>query len=443
MKLSRIAIATTLLLVVAAGALFLFFFERFSEEVDLGYGAEAQRNPFLAAEQFLERIDIPHRRADNIAVVSALDESDALFLASSSQIYNSDRLWELMDWIERGGQAIVVAHSSGGEHEQDLLLDMLGLEVATGDLDLYFNQQVREMFGEDASKLQDKTISELMREHNRKLAEPETDSEGAEEDTADTGDAPARDPDIDPDRLINLTSDSGASYALYFNPHKVFTHEMMGQGADTDVNGNPLHWVPFQRISTQAPLVFYEYGRGRLTLMTDGELWHNHRIGEFDHAYFLAHLVGERNLVMVTRPRFDTLSNLIKRYALEFLVAALLTIAAWIANRSRRFGPLIAPPASARRSLLEHIRACGHFYWRHSRGENLYEQARAPLLQKLCGQRQNALTAEQCRQLSETVAARTGLSASDIFHTLWGEAPRSEDDFTARLRSIQIIEAAL
>lgn len=445
MKLSRIAIATTLLLVVGACALLLFFFERYSEEVDLGFGAEARRNPFLAAEQFLEHVDISHRRADNIAVLSTLGESDTLFLASSSQIYNSDRLWELLDWIERGGQAIVVAQSSGGDNEQDLLLEMLGLEISTGDLDLYFNQQVREVFGEDAGKLQDKTVSELMREHNRKLAEPEADSagEGAHSDATDAEQEPARDPDVDPDRLINLTSDSGASYALYFNPHKVFTHEMMGQSADTDVNGSPLHWVPFQRISTQAPLVYYEYGDGRLTLLTDGELWHNHRIGEFDHAYFLAHLVGERDLVMVTRPRFDTLGSLIKRYALEFFFAGLLAIAAWIGNRSRRFGPLVPPPPRTRRSLLEHIRACGHFYWRHSRAENLFEQARAPLLHKLCGQRQDRLSEEQRRQLSETVAARTGLAASDIFHTLWGEAPRSEDDFTARLRSIQIIEAAL
>lgn len=450
MKLSRIAIIWAVLLLAGATALFLFFFERHTEEVDLGFGPEARRNPFLAAQRFLDRLDIPHRRADNISIVSTLDDGDALFLTSSSQVYNHDRLWELLDWVEAGGHAIVIAHSGDGDNEQDLLLETLGLEVTNGDLDLYFNRQVREVFGEEASELQDKTASEMMREHNRKLAEKESkkdkqtsDAQEGEptQDEATADEQSPRNPDVDPERLVNLTSASGTSYALYFDPHRVLTHEMMGQGSDTDVDGGPLHWVPFQKVSTEAPLVYYERGRGRLTLMTDGGLWRNHRIGEFDHAYFLAHLVGERELVMITQPRFDTLGTLIQRYALELFFAGLLALVAWIANRSRRFGPMAPASASERRSLLEHIRACGYFYWRHDKGESLFLQARKPLLVKLSGNRQ--LSEDRQQEIAEVMAEKTGLAAREIFDTLWGKAPRSQDDFTARLRSIQIIEAAL
>lgn len=445
MRFSRVAIALTLLLLASAAALFLYFFERHTEEVDLGPGPEARRNPFLAAERFLDRLDIPHRRAENIAVLSTLRKNDALFLASSSQIYNDDRLRELLDWVEAGGHAIVIAHRGGdGEHEQDLLLNALGLEVTSGDLDFYFNAQIREMFGEDADALQENpSASKMMREHNRKLAEQENKNTAEpEENRAEENiSGQPRNPDVDPEKLVNLTSDSGASYALYFNPRRVLSHEMMGQSAETDLDGYLLRWVTFQNFPTQSPLIYHERGRGRLTLMTDGALWHNDRIGEFDHAYFLAHLVGERNLVMITRPRFDTLSELIQRYALELFVAGLLALAAWIANRSRRFGPVLPAPASERRSLLEHIRACGNFYWRQQRAENLYEKTRAPLLYKL-GVR-GSLAAERQQQLAESVAAATGLAAREIFDILWGPAPRNEDDFTARVRSIQIIEAAL
>lgn len=449
MRLSRIAIAVTGLLLTAAAALFLYFFERHTEEVDLGPGPEARRNPFLAAERFLDQLDIPHRRADNIAVLSTLGERDVLFLGSSSQIYNPDRLRELLDWIEAGGHAIVIVHRGDGENEQNLLLDTLGLEVTTGDLDFYFNSQIREMFGENTDDLEElkeaPSASEMMRKHNRKLADQaKEDSTEAEQESAEQDEPePRRNPDVDPEKLVNLTSDSGASYALYFNPGKVFTHEMMAQSPDTDLDGNLLRWVRFQKVPDQSPLVYYERGRGRLTLMTDGALWHNHRIGEFDHAYFLSHLVGERDLVMVTRPKFDTLGELIQRYALELFFAGLLALAAWIANRSRRFGPVLPAPASERRSLLEHIGACGQFYWRSQRAENLFEQARAPLLQKLGARSNGSPGIEQQQQLAESVAATTGLAAREIFDTLWGPAPRSEDDFTARLRSIQIIEAAL
>ena len=449
MKLGRIAIVWVLLLITAAAALFLFFFERHTEEVDRGFGPEARRNPYLAAEHFLSQVGIRYRRADNIAAVSSLGDNDTLFLASSSQIYNADRAWELLEWIEQGGQAIVIARSGGADNEQDFLLDMLGLEITSGDLDLYFNQQVREVFGDDITEMQGKNASEMMREHNRKLAEGDTERGSEREPSADTAEdnVEPRNPDIDPERLINLTSDSGTSYALYFDPAQVFTHEMMnGEYTDTQVEGNRLHWVPFQKIATQSPLVHYEYGRGRLTLMTDGGLWRNHRIGDFDHAYFLAHLVGERELVMITRPHFDGLGTLIQRYALEFFVAGLLALLAWIANRSRRFGPLAPAPASERRSLLEHIRACGHFYWRNDRAVQLFEKTRDPLLQKLSGRSPplaRQLPAEKQRQIAESVALRTGLSSNDIYSALWDTPPHSEDDFTARLRSIQIIEAAL
>ncbi|WGL15589.1 DUF4350 domain-containing protein [Microbulbifer bruguierae] len=459
MRLSRLAIFWTLLLLGGGAALFLFFYERYTEEVDLGYTEAARRNPYLAAEQFLARIEVPARRADNISVVTTLGENDILFLASSSQIYNRERLEELLDWVENGGEAIVIARGHGGDNERDLLLDRLGLEITSGELDFYFNQQAREVLGDEAANITGESASEMMREHNRRLDEGESAAtESSDDNTAPAQNATAvadttstsetsRNPDVEPERLVYLTSDSGASYALHFDPAWAFEHEMMGEAYnDTEIDGARLHWVTFQNLPTQAPLVQYDYGRGRLTLMTDGDLWQNYRIGDFDHAYFLAHLIGERQLVMITRPHFDSLSTLAKRYALEFFSAGLLALLAWIANRSRRFGPMAPAPAAERRSLLEHIRACGLFYWRENRAENLFLQARDPLLQKITGLPPHTaltLSVEKRQQIAERTAIRTGIRSNDIYTTLWGQPPHSEDDFTAQMRSIQIIEAAL
>lgn len=455
MKISRVAIAITLLLVAAAAAVFPFFFERYSEDIDRGFGAEARRNRFLAAEQFLTEVGIPHRRADNIAILGELDEGEALFLTSSSQIYNADRLHQFLQWVEQGGEAIVVASGGYADHERDQLLDYLGLSVTRGEIDLYFNQQVREVFGEQAADIRNKTLSELMREHNRRV-DGEVSGEGSREGSAaDDGEIQAeeefpqenqRDPDIDDERLLFFTSDSGAGYTLFFNPQQVLTHELMAEEHATEVDGGYLRWVRFANIPDQSPMVQFERGRGRITLLADSGLWQNDRIGEFDHAYFLTHLVGERALVMITRPHFDGLATLARRYASEFFLAGFLALLAWVANRSRRFGPLTPAPAAERRSLLEHIRACGQFYWRSDRAQALYESARRPLLQKISGQPAEvarALPRERQKTLAETVAARSGLASAEVFSTLWDTAPHSEQDFTARMRSIQIIEAAL
>ncbi|MFV8780874.1 DUF4350 domain-containing protein [Microbulbifer sp. SA54] len=457
MKVSRLAIAITLLLAAAAAALFLFFFERYSEQVDRGFGPEARRNRFLAAEQFLTDVGIPHRRADNIAVVGELGQDDALFLTSSSQIYNAERLQQFLHWVEQGGEAIVVASGGNADHERDQLLDYLGLAVTRGEIDLYFNQQVREVFGEQAADIRTKTLSELMREHNRRIdrgqgADRETDVDAdeafAEEKPAEEKleEESRRNPEVDDDRLLFFTSDSGAGYTLFFNPVQVLTHELMAEEYATEVDGGYLRWVRFANYPDQSPMVQFERGRGRVTVLADVGLWQNERIGEFDHAYFLAHLVGERELVMITRPHFDGLSTLARRYATEFFLAGFLALLAWVANRSRRFGPLRPSPPAERRSLLEHIRACGQFYWRSDRAQALFESARRPLLQKISGQPAEiarALPPARQRELAEAVAARSGLASSEVFNTLWEATPRSEQDFTARMRSIQIIEAAL
>ncbi|GAB2513654.1 DUF4350 domain-containing protein [Microbulbifer agarilyticus] len=469
---ARAALLWTLLLVGIAAAVFLYFFEYYAEEADLGFGAEARRNPYLAAEKFLDRIDVPHRQADNIAVLPELNDNDVLFLANSNLIYNEQRLWELLEWVERGGQAIVVSNQLSTDGERNLLLDLLDLQVTYGDTDLYFNWQLREVFGEEAKTLQDKTVSELMRDHNRKLAEKSKNQnsdtapvEDAREVAQDTSTEGTRNPEVDPERLINLTSDGGTSYSLYFDPELLLTHEMMAQGDEVDVQGGLLHWVTFQDLAPpsgqeaaqpsdvshydsnllhhQSPLAFFEYGRGRITLMADNGLWQNRRIGEFDHAFFLAHLTGQKNLVMITRPHFLGFSELIQRYWLEFFTAGGLVLLAWIANRSRRFGPREPEGAPVRRSLLEHVRACGYFYWREQAARKQFEAIRSRLRDKILPNASAAPSGHQQAEISQLLAERTGLTSNEIITTLWGAAPHSEETFTARMRSLQIIEDAL
>ncbi|MCA0899933.1 MULTISPECIES: DUF4350 domain-containing protein [Microbulbifer] len=469
---ARAALLWTLLILGICAAAFLYFFEYYSEEVDRGFGTEARRNPYLAAEKFLDRIGIPHRQADNIAVLPALNDNDVLFLANSNLIYNEQRLWELLEWVERGGQAIVVSNQLTTDGERNLLLDLLGLEVTHGDTDLYFNWRLREVFGDEAKTLQEKTVSELMRDHNRKLAEK---SKNQKSDTAPIGDGveaaqdavteDKRNPEVDPERLINLTSDGGTSYSLYFDPELLLSHAMMAQGDEVDVQGGLLHWVTFQDptlhtdqvlaqpgdiagydsdlLHHQSPLVFFEYGHGRITLMADSGLWQNRRIGEFDHGFFLAHLVGHKNLVMITHPHFLGFGELIRRYWLEFFTAGGLVLLAWIANRSRRFGPRDPEGASVRRSLLEHVRACGYFYWREDSARKQFEKVRSQLLGKILPHAPRPLTEDRQAEVGQSLAERTGLTTAEIITALWGPAPHSEEMFTACMRSLQIIEDAL
>lgn len=61
----------------------------------------------------------------------------------------------------------------------------------------------------------------------------------------------------------------------------------------------------------------------------------------------------------------------------------LIALALWLANRLRRFGPLLPPPPEGRRSLLEHVVASGEHQWRYRRADALHGAMRDAFLLRL------------------------------------------------------------
>ncbi|MFC6633601.1 DUF4350 domain-containing protein [Microbulbifer taiwanensis] len=438
MGIKRLLLGLLLLLVAAVAALLFVFFERYSEEVDRGWGAEAWRNPYLAAEQFLAAAGLRVRRADNISVLAEISPQDTLFVASSTQVYNPQRARELLDWVGRGGHAIVIAHASGFDGaERDWLLEQLEVTLDEGREAFNFEHPFRQLLGEDADQYRGKSASEMLREHNRKLREGKGTDKGAEE-ASDEEPVPPRNPDVDPEDLVTLVADDGSDYQLHFDASQLLHHPALSD--EDEAADVPVFWAKIWRGDTGVPFIQFERGEGLITLLADGGLWRSERIGHFDHAYLLQLLASDGEFVFLTQPRFDSLLVLARRYGSEFFLAGALALLAWLLLRARRFGPLAAEPEAARRSLLEHISACGHYYWRADKCERLLTEQRRQLLRRLGGD--NAGTAVR-RQLCTRLSSQTGLSESDIAACLWGDPPRSEEAFTESMRKLQQIEAAL
>lgn len=436
MSAKRLLLGLALLLAAALVALFLALFERYTEEVDRGWSPEAWRNPYLAAEQFLAAAGLQSRRADNISVLASLTADDTLFLASSSQVYNPQRVEALLDWVARGGHAIVVANTAA-PGEKDWLLEQLEVTLEEGREDQFFEHPFRDLLGEDAEQHKGKSASEILREHNRKLREEKSEGNvGESEEEEAQEEKPPRNPDVDPADLVTL-SDDGGDYQLHFDASQLLYHPALeGEASD----GEPVFWARIWRDDTGVPFMQFERGDGLITLLADGGIWRNRRIGHFDHAYFLALLASDGEFVFLTQPRFDSLFTLARRYAAEFFLAGTLALLAWLLFRARRFGPLAPEPETARRSLLEHISACGHYYWRAEKCERLLAGQRQRLLRRLGGDNADIATR---RQLCTRLSARTGLGGSQIAACLWGDLPRSEEAFTERMRNLQQIEAVL
>ncbi|MFA0809763.1 DUF4350 domain-containing protein [Microbulbifer epialgicus] len=440
MTVKRLLIGAALLLCALMVWGFFTFFERYTVERDLGWGSEAQRNLFLAAEQYLASVGLKPRQAENISVLSGLSPDATLFIANSSQVYNPQRVEELLDWVRRGGHAIVVARTAGFDFDQqhneerDWLLEALDVSIVEGHGNYHFEHPLQPLLGENAELSPKQSPGEALREYNRKIDEGITEAEKTD---AEALPEKPRNPDVEPEDLVTLPTDEGAEVQLHFDASYLLYHPGLEDGA---VDKPPVFWAKVWRDDEGVPFLQFERGSGVITLMTDSGIWQSHRIGHFDHAYFLQLLAGDGNFVFLTHPHFKSLGYLAHKYALEFFLAGALSLLAWLLLRARQFGPLQPAPETARRSLLEHISACGHYYWHDDQCEQLLRGHRSELLRQL---RASEADSNARHKLAKKLSAATGLSEYDIIASLWGTPASSEETFTEQMRNLQRIEAVL
>lgn len=131
-------------------------------------------------------------------------------------------------------------------------------------------------------------------------------------------------------------------------------------------------------------LLQYPWGQGRVTVLSELDLFDNDRLAEYDHAELLWTLLGDRPAVWLQyRPRVPSLAQWLWTYAWMPLIGLLLTLAAAVRTYSYRLGPLLVTWTQERRRLLEHLRAGGRFLWRHGAQAALLEAVRQRLTARL------------------------------------------------------------
>ncbi len=130
----------------------------------------------------------------------------------------------------------------------------------------------------------------------------------------------------------------------------------------------------------------YRWGQGRVTLLTDIDVFSNARLLDHDHADFLWALSQQNpggQVWLQYRMLLPSLAQLLWRNAWMPLLGLMLTLLAALWRYSRRLGPLLAPRADEQRRLAEHLQASSRFLWRHGAGPTLLQAARHYTLRRL------------------------------------------------------------
>lgn len=278
----------------------------YDEVVDRGPSPEALGNPYLAAEHFLRQQGLAVERASGLERLSDLPpKGRSLLLLGERDNMTPRQVDQLLNWAKSGGHLLVVAEALWDEETAksgDLLLDSLHIQQTLSD----------------------------------ESEQP----------------APAR-KQKKPD-LTKLYVDNETAPA-YFS-------------FDTDFNlTDPKHLAQFSANSARSShLMQLNLGQGRVTVVTDSDLWKTPGIGQHDNAWLLWYLNQGTDVSLLFNSDVDDLFTLLMRYFPQALVAlaALIALALWQAGM--RQGSIQAPAPKARRQLQEHLQASADFLLRRS-----------------------------------------------------------------------------
>ena len=298
-----------LLLMGLLGAGSYFLWSRmvpYDEVIDHGPSPEARANPYLAAEHFLRQHGLSVQHAKGLERLETLPaKGSSLLLLGERSNMSPRQVEQLLAWAKAGGHLLLVAEALWDDESGksgDLLLDRLHLRQTLSD-------------------------------------EPEEPVQARKK----------RAPDLTKLYVDNETAPAYFSF-------------------DTDFNLiDPKHMAQFSANSARSShLMQLNLGQGRVTVITDSELWKTPDIGKHDNAWLLWHLNQGTAVTLLFNSDVDDLFTLLLRYFPQAVVAliALITLVLWQAGM--RQGPIQAPASKARRQLHEHLKASADFLLRRS-----------------------------------------------------------------------------
>jgi len=387
------------LIVIGLGGVWLSRnLEYYQKEEDQGPSPKARANPYMAAELFLRKRNVPVTVTDNLdSLPDTGPQTQTLLLLDSRENMKPSQVERLLNWTRAGGRLLFVAEQlwdAKKGRSGDLLLDRV---------------QVRQF----------RTVDLLIQEAEKKPSVPLT---------APLVKAPEK-PYGDLTKLYLENEDSPAYMSFDPNFHL------------DDPEDHAQSWANSADATHMLQMI---YGRGMITVVTDADLWKTRNIGKYDNAWLLWYLTQDSSVTMLLRPQHDNLLSLLLRYFPQALTALALLAGLALWHVGLRHGPLQAPAPRARRQLTEHLRASADFVLRRSGQQALLRSLQQDVLRR-ARQRHPGFELLGVADQWQVLARLTRQPTSAVGQAL---RPRpntrmSRTDFTRQVAHLQTLRNAL
>lgn len=355
-------------------------------DVWVGYSGEARVNDFLASQRLLERMG---QHASSIRGLPTgrrrPARTDVLLLPRRQTRLSHGQAEALLDWVKTGGLLItegLIAESREAAETQDPLFQALGARLVA---------------------------------HHTPDTTPE-DTKGFDEAYRNV--------------LVEI---DGRTYRVRLGAWQELL-DLSGKATGSARNDSGIK------------LLQYDLGQGRVILCTDLSCLANGNLAEEDHAGFLSALVldwsPDNRAWIVTREEPPSLWNWLGENAWRVLTALAFLVGASLWAAASRFGPLIPDPPEGRRSLLEHLVACGRFQWAQRKGISLLQATREATLAKM--HRVHPGWGDLASgELRSRLAQFSGLKEERIARALHQEHITDPREFTEAIQTLDLIRKRL
>lgn len=402
-----------LLLLFALGWLAYINVEFYEETEESSWSVEALRNPYLAAEHFMQSSGIEVTDVDGLARLDSLGNVGTLFFSDANQVQAPRQLRQILDWLEGGGNVIYAANSTA--HDDDLLLQTFEVEVDWADTD-------------NDDEDEERSFSETMREFNRQLEQGKSRDEIARA---------LSESQVSLTRVI--FADDVGELEIAFANDRILMHPYITDADYAAGEHQPFSWS----VSDYGvQMLQFEVGSGLLTIVSDPKIWTSYQIDQHDHAYLLWLLSSQQGDFAVLRSVVrDSIWSLLKKHAGELLLAGGLLVLLWIWAEGQRFGRLAPRDESRTRALGEHFSSVSHYLWHRRHGAYLISPLRQQVLRRASLTLADFAGAESSRQY-ELLAEYCDLTASAIAKA-FDEDEFSEASFVQTVRLLKRIEQSL
>ena len=124
------------------------------------------------------------------------------------------------------------------------------------------------------------------------------------------------------------------------------------------------------------------------------------------------------------------------------MISLAIVLVFWLWSIMPMFGPAIRPDAPVRRSIIEHIRAAGHFVWRNH-GAGALAASSAAAIMHVAESRHPGISRLSVQGQARQIARMTGLPAQAILDVLANRDEPRHREFTHNMQSLQRIRKDL